>query len=408
MIDSMTNVVLPSQIVKAERLEHIEPFYVVRVITRAMELEASGREIINLAIGEPDFETPRLIVDAGIHALNQRSMGYSPSLGSDSLRKAISDWYSQEYQVDVPSRRIAVTSGASGALLLTMGTLVSVGDEILMPDPSYPCNRHFVTAMGGSSKLIPVGPENDFQLTAELVDKEWGEHTKGVMIASPSNPTGTLITPSTLSEIQEVVRGKNGVLIVDEIYQGLVYDHISNTALEVTNDVFVINSFSKYFAMTGWRLGCAAGPTPVIEAIAKLNTNDESCTTHFIQHAGIAALRDPSGSLALLEELRRRRDATARGLADVPGVEFAIPEATFYLFPRVAEAMERVGHTDVGEFATAALHETGMSFCTRHHFGRPLPGEDHRFIRLAYSGIGEERIERGLQRFAEWIDKGTK
>ncbi|MGB0729904.1 MAG: aminotransferase class I/II-fold pyridoxal phosphate-dependent enzyme, partial [Ilumatobacteraceae bacterium] len=170
----------------------------------------------------------------------------------------------------------------------------------------------------------------------------------------------------------------------------------------------ILYTFSKRFAMTGWRLGCAAGPPPVIEAIAKLNTNDESCTTHFIQHAGIAALRDPSGSLALLEELRRRRDATARGLADVPGIEFAVPEATFYLFPRVAEAMERVGHTDVGEFATAALHETGMSFCTRHHFGRPLPGEDDRFIRLAYSGIGEERIERGLQRFAEWIDKGAK
>ena len=378
MIDSMTNVVLPSQIVKAERLEHIEPFYVVRVITRAMELEASGREIINLAIGEPDFETPRLIVDAGIHALNQRSMGYSPSLGSDSLRKAISDWYSQEYQVDVPSRRIAVTSGASGALLLTMGTLVSVGDEILMPDPSYPCNRHFVTAMGGSSKLIPVGPENDFQLTAELVDKEWGEHTKGVMIASPSNPTGTLITPSTLSEIQEVVRGKNGVLIVDEIYQGLVYDHISNTALEVTNDVFVINSFSKYFAMTGWRLGWAVLPEEYVDDFEKLAQNLYISNSDVAQEAALAAFEE--GTLVEAEANRKKyqiqRDFL---LAELKRLGFVVPvdpSGAFYIYADCTKFS-----SDSLAFSQDLLETAGVAVAPGLDFGVNRANE---YLRFSY------------------------
>jgi len=213
-----------------------------------------------------------------------------------------------------------------------------------------------------------------------------------------------------MERIAELAIEHNLWVLSDEAYFEMRYSGESTSIASLpgmSERTIILYTFSKRFAMTGWRLGCAAGPTQVIEAIAKLNTNDESCTTHFVQHAGVAALSDPSGAAPLLEELRRRRDATAAGLAEVPGIEFAVPEATFYLFPRVAEAMDRVGHTDVGEFATAALHATGMSFCTRHHFGRPLPGEDDRFIRLAYSGIGADRIGVGLQRFAEWIDKGA-
>ncbi|MDG1162622.1 MAG: aminotransferase class I/II-fold pyridoxal phosphate-dependent enzyme, partial [Burkholderiales bacterium] len=245
---------------KASRLEHVEPFHVMRIITRAAELQTGGQDIINLAVGEPDFPTPKPIVDAAAKALHADSMRYLPALGTDELRFAISRWYRTNYGVSVPKHRIAVTTGSSGALLLIMGVLVSSGDEILMPDPSYPANRHFVSTMEGRSILIPVGPDTDYQLTAELVDKHWTDRTVGVMVASPSNPTGTSIKPKVLREIHNVVRSNGGTLIVDEIYHGITFGEDEATALEFADDLFVLNSFSKYFSMTGWRLGWAVVP----------------------------------------------------------------------------------------------------------------------------------------------------
>jgi len=285
------------------------------------------------------------------------------------------------------------------------------GDGVLFPSPGYPIYESQVEYFGGTPlpygySMTPTG----FEIDLDRLEEQAPE-ARLLIYNNLQNPLGCESSREEMERIAEIAVEHNLWVLSDEAYFEMRYSGTSTSIASLpgmSERTVILYTFSKRFAMTGWRLGCAAGPVPVIEAISKLNTNDESCTTHFVQHAGVAALNDPSGAVPLLDELRRRRDATASALADVPGVEFAVPEATFYLFPRVAEAMDRVGHTNVGEFATAALHSTGMSFCTRHHFGRPLPGEDDKFIRLAYSGIGVDRIERGLQRFAEWIDNGAK
>ena len=278
----------------AERLDHIEPFHVMRIITRAMELESSGVDVVNLAIGEPDFPTPKLVVEAGLRALREDRMKYLPALGSDELRDAISKWYRDRYNIEVPANRVAITTGSSAALLLTMGVLVSPGDEILMADPGYPANRHFVSAMNGRAILIPVGPETDYQLTADLVAKYWTDRTVGVMVASPSNPTGTSIKQDTLRDIHRVVQAKQGTLIVDEIYHGITFGVDACSSLEFADDIFVINSFSKYFAMTGWRLGWAVIPDGFIDSFEKLAQNLFISSPDLAQRAALASFHPDS------------------------------------------------------------------------------------------------------------------
>jgi len=278
----------------AKRLDHIEPFHVMRIITRAMELQSSGVDVVNLAVGEPDFPTPKLVVESGLRALREDRMKYLPALGSDELRNAISRWYRQRYNVGVPKKRIAITTGSSGALLLTMGVLVSPGDEILMADPGYPANRHFVSTMEGRPILIPVGPETDYQLTPELVEKHWTDRTIGVMVANPSNPTGTSIKQDILKDIHRVVQANQGTLIVDEIYHGITFGVDACSSLEFADDIFVINSFSKYFAMTGWRLGWAVIPDKFIGSFEKLAQNLFISSPDVAQRAALAAFHPDS------------------------------------------------------------------------------------------------------------------
>jgi aspartate/methionine/tyrosine aminotransferase len=278
----------------AERLDHIEPFHVMRIITRAMELQSSGVDVVNLAVGEPDFPTPKLVVEAGLRALREDRMKYLPALGSDELRDAISKWYRDRYNIEVPANRVAITTGSSAALLLTMGVLVSPGDEILMADPGYPANRHFVSAMNGRAILIPVGPETNYQLTAGVVAKYWTDRTVGVMVASPSNPTGTSIKQDTLRDIHRVVQAKQGTLIVDEIYHGITFGFDASSSLEFADDIFVINSFSKYFAMTGWRLGWAVIPDGFIDSFEKLAQNLFISSPDLAQRAALASFHPDS------------------------------------------------------------------------------------------------------------------
>ena len=278
----------------AERLDHIEPFHVMRIITRAMELQSSGVDVVNLAVGEPDFPTPKLVVEAGLRALREDRMKYLPALGSDELRDAISKWYRDRYNIEVPANRVAITTGSSAALLLTMVILVSPGDEILMADPGYPANRHFVSAMNGRAILIPVGPETNYQLTAGVVAKYWTDRTVGVMVASPSNPTGTSIKQDTLRDIHRVVQAKQGTLIVDEIYHGITFGVDACSSLEFADDIFVINSFSKYFAMTGWRLGWAVIPDGFIDSFEKLAQNLFISSPDLAQRAALASFHPDS------------------------------------------------------------------------------------------------------------------
>jgi len=375
----------------AKRLDNIEPFYVVQVITRAIELEAQGKSIINLAVGEPDFPTPQPIVDAAVAALKSDRMRYSPSLGSDALRQALSNWYQSRYAVDVPAERIAVTSGASGALLLTMGMVISEGDEVLMPDPSYPCNRHFVSTMGGSARLIPVGAETDYQLTSLLVEQHWTERTVGVMVASPSNPTGTLMDHDELQKIVEFVRGRGGVVIVDEIYHGLSYDGQVRTALDISDDVFVINSFSKYFAMTGWRLGWAVMPEGYVEHFEKLAQNLYISNSDVAQRAALSAF-----DLETIEEAEKnrsrykeQRDFLLPALRDL-GFKIPVePSGAFYIYADCTNFTN-----DSYSFSHDVLEKAGVAISPGLDFGDHRANEHVRFSYPKPIPVLQEGIRR--------------
>jgi aspartate/methionine/tyrosine aminotransferase len=382
----------------AKRLDNIEPFYVVQVITRAIELEAQGKSIINLAVGEPDFPTPQPIVDAAVAALKSDRMRYSPSLGSDALRQALSNWYQSRYAVDVPAERIAVTSGASGALLLTMGMVISEGDEVLMPDPSYPCNRHFVSTMGGSARLIPVGAETDYQLTSLLVEQHWTERTVGVMVASPSNPTGTLMDHDELQKIVEFVRGRGGVVIVDEIYHGLSYDGQVRTALDISDDVFVINSFSKYFAMTGWRLGWAVMPEGYVEHFEKLAQNLYISNSDVAQRAALSAF-----DLETIEEAEKnrsrykeQRDFLLPALRDL-GFKIPVePSGAFYIYADCTNFTN-----DSYSFSHDVLEKAGVAIAPGLDFGDHRANEHVRFSYPKPIPV----LQEGIRRLKEFTSK---
>jgi aspartate/methionine/tyrosine aminotransferase len=379
----------------ASRLDEIEPFHVVVLINRAKELEAAGRSISNMVVGEPDAPVPPLVAEAGIRAIRDGRIGYTPSLGIAELRDAIAGFYKSRYGVDVPRSRIAVTAGSSGALLLTMGTLLSPGSQVLMADPGYPCNRHFVRTMEGEAVGIPVDASTAYQLTAELVERHWTPRTAAVLIASPSNPTGTLIDHDELARIHAVAKAHGGVLIVDEIYHGLTYGRRDRTALEFADDVFIINSFSKYFGMTGWRLGWAVMPEACVQAFDKLAQNLFISPSELAQKAALAAFHPDT--LALLEQ---RRDAfkaqrdfllpALRGLGfDIP----VTPEGAFYIHA----SCERLTD-DSYRFCWDLLEKGGVAVAPGIDFG------DHKaktHVRFSYPKpipVLEEGVER-LRRY---------
>jgi aspartate/methionine/tyrosine aminotransferase len=382
----------------ASRMAGIEPFHVMALIARARELEAQGRSIANMVVGEPDAPTPPLIAEAGIRAIQAGRVGYTQSLGITELRDAISDWYRTRYRVDVPRSRIAVTTGSSGALLLTMGALLSPGDRVLMTDPGYPCNRHFVRAMEGNPVGVPVDASTAYQLTARLVEKHWTPKTAAVLIASPSNPTGTLIAHDELERIHAVVRAHGGVLIVDEIYHGLTYGQSDRSALEFADDVFIINSFSKYFGMTGWRLGWMVVPEAIMPAVDKLAQNLFISSSELAQKAALAAFHPDTTAL-----LDQRRDAfraqrdflvpELRSLGfDIP----VMPEGAFYVYANC----ERLT-SDSYQFCWDVLEKAGVAIAPGIDFG------DHRakqHVRFSYPKPIPV-LQEGVERLRKYLGK---
>jgi len=360
-------------------MAEIEAFHVMDVQDRAHELEARGRRIIHMEIGQPDFPAPRPVAEAAIEAIRTRRLGYTASIGLPQLRQAISDHYRKRLGVNVSPSRIVITAGASGAFLLTLGTLLNPGDEVLMPDPCYPCNRHFVRLFEGRARAIPVNETQHYQLSASDVRSNWTESTRGVLIASPSNPTGTLIPRGELQAIIESVRKARGFLVVDEIYQGLVYDGEPSTALELADDLFVINSFSKYFNMTGWRLGWMVAPESHVRQIEKLAQNAFICPPAPAQYAALAAFREDT--LAVLEERRwefhKRRDYLVPALRNLGFRIPIVPQGAFYIY---AGCESFSG--DSSEFALRVLEEAGVAITPGLDFGSNRP---ERHVRFAYT-----------------------
>src|SRR5688572_25793209 len=294
----------------ARRAAEIEPFEVMDVLARAQALERAGRRVVHMEIGEPDFTAPAPVVEAGVRALREGRTAYTAALGLDSLRESIAAHYAGRFSQKVDPAHIAITAGASGGLLTVTALYVDAGDEILVPDPGYPGYRHFVRAFEGSARTLAVHAADNFQPTLEMVRAAWGPRTKGLLLGSPSNPTGTLIEKAELARIAAFIAEKGGVLLVDEIYQGLVYGTQPWTALGLPGEVVVINSFSKYFCMTGWRLGWVVVPPGARRGFEKLAQHLFISAPAMAQHAAVAAFSAPS--LKILEERRgefaRRRD----------------------------------------------------------------------------------------------------
>src|SRR5690606_29290950 len=294
----------------ARRVREIEPFRVMKVLARAKQLEAQGRDIVHLEIGEPDFSTAAPIVAAGQAALARGLTHYTPAAGLPELRAAISDWYAQTYGAAVPAERILITPGASGALLLAVALLVDVDRTLLMADPGYPYNRHFLRLIEGRGQMLPVSAEQRCQLNAALADQHWQPQTAGVLVASPANPTGEVLDRETLSALWDVCQRRGGHLLVDEIYHGLVYEGSAPSIVEITDGAFAINSFSKYFGMTGWRLGWMVAPESAVPELEKLAQNLFIAPSTPAQYAALAAFTPEAQAIfqSRRDELHRRRD----------------------------------------------------------------------------------------------------
>lgn len=382
----------------ASRMAQIAPFHVMELMAKAQALEAQGRSIIHFEVGEPGFPTAEPIVEAGRRFLAQGHVHYTSALGLPALREAISAFYQQRYGVAVGAERIVITAGASGALLLALSALVSPGDEWLLPDPGYPCNRHFVRLVEGNPVALPVGADTAYQPTSAQIRSQWGARTCGTMLASPSNPTGTLLDQAALRNIWDEVRSRGGNLIVDEIYHGLTYGLEAETALGVSDEIFVINSFSKYFGMTGWRLGWLVVPETYRREVEKLAQNLFICASTVAQHAALAAF--DSDTLALLEE--RRTEFAARRNLLIPGLRelgFGIPvepRGAFYAYADVSGLTH-----DSFEFAERLLADAGVAATPGLDFGEHRPRQHMRF---SYT-IEQALIEEGLQRLRRYLGR---
>ena len=379
------------------RSRAIEPFHVMALLSRANELQANGHDVIHLEIGEPDFTTAAPIVAAGQAALANGHTRYTAARGLPQLREAIAGFYAQRYGVNIDPQRILITPGGSGALLLASSLLVDPGKHWLLADPGYPCNRHFLRLVEGAAQLVPVGPEVRYQLNADLVERYWDQHSVGALVASPANPTGTLLSRAELAGLSRALRERGGHLVVDEIYHGLTYGTDAASVLEVDDDAFVLNSFSKYFGMTGWRLGWLVAPEAAVPELEKLAQNLYISASTIAQHAALACF-EPA-TLAILEERRhefqRRRDFLLPALREL-GFGIAVePEGAFYLYADISAF-----GGDAFAFCRHFLETEHVAFTPGLDFGR-YQASQH--VRFAYTQSlprlqqAVERIARGLK-----------
>lgn len=380
----------------ARRMAEIAPFHVMALLARARELEAAGRSVIHMEIGEPDFPTAAPIIAAGQRALAESRTRYTAAAGLPELRQAISNHYRERYNVAVAPQRILITPGASGALQLATAVLINPGDRVLLADPGYPCNRHFVRLAEGEPVGVPVGAETGYQLTADLVERHWDERTVAVLLASPANPTGTVIPPAELSAIIATVEARGGRVIMDEIYHGLVYGAALQTALAFSGQAFVANSFSKYYGMTGWRLGWLVAPEDCVSTVEKLAQNVFLAASTPAQYAALAAFTPEAQAVfeARRREFQARRDFLLPALRELGFVIPVTPDGAFYLYADCGRFTD-----DSYAFTLRLLDEAGVAITPGLDFGHHQP---NRHVRFAYTSAipqlaeGVERLRRAL------------
>ena len=389
----------------AQRAQRIEPFYVMEVAkaaaVMAKEFAHTAKPMIFLNIGEPDFTAPPLVQAAASKAIANGNTQYTQATGLPELQEKISAWYASRFNVNIAPGRIVLTAGASAALQLACLALIEAGDEMLMPDPSYPCNRHFVSAAEGKAVLIPTTATERFQLTRAKVEAAWGPHTRGVLLASPSNPTGTSITPEELQRIAEFVHSRGGITMIDEIYLGLSYEeHFGHTALampgELGKSVISINSFSKYFNMTGWRLGWLVVPEAMVPVIERIAQNLFICPSTIAQHAALACFEPDS----LAEYERRRSEFKARRDYFIPELNRlgltvpVMPDGAFYAYADCLKLAAKWGLAGSWEFAFELMKRAHLAVTPGRDFGSSAPEKYVRFSTASSMAHLKEAIAR--------------
>ena len=382
----------------AKRMAEIHPFQVMALLARARELESAGKRIIHMEIGEPDFVTPSTILEAGKQSIDQGQTHYTPALGLPALRQAIADFYLQNYGLDISPKRIAVTCGASGALLLVMGVLLNPGERVLIADPGYPCNRHFVRFVEGEPVGIPVDATSVYQLTPDLIERHWNDRTVAALLASPSNPTGTIIPEQALTAMFQTVAGRGGRLIVDEIYHGLTYGQKAASALAISDEVIVINSFSKYFNMTGWRVGWIVAPEAYVHEIDTLSQNLFLAAPTIAQYAALAAFHPATRAVLeqRREEFQRRRDYLLPALRDIGFAIPTTPHGAFYLYADCSRFTQ-----DSYTFTLDLLERAGVAITPGMDFGFNAP---QRHVRFAYT-TSLENLKEGVSRIKSFLSQ---
>ena len=392
----------------AARLDKLGTETAFSVSLAAAEWGAKGNRIFPFHLGDLDLATPANVVAAMDRAIADGKTGYCPAAGIAPLREALASDIGGRRGLTYSPSQVVVQPGGKPVITKFIQAVMNPGEEVLYPNPGYPIYESQIEYFGGVAKSYRYLPSpTGFSIDLDQIRSLITPATKAIIYNDLQNPIGSESTDAEREAIAQIAIEHDLYVLSDEAYFEMRYSGTSKSIASLPGmqeRTVILYTFSKKFAMTGWRLGAAVGPQDIADTIAKLNTNDESCTTHFVQYAGVEGIvGDQTEARAMLDVLVDRRDTAVAAIADIPGMSVTAPEATFYLFPDVTEAIARVGATDVADFAEKALHNTGVSFCTRRHFGRPQPGEERDYIRFAYSGISSDDIGEGLGLLRQWI-----
>jgi len=397
----------------AHRMRQLGTETAFAVSAEAAAHAAAGHDVFPFHIGDLNLPTPVNILEATFRAARDGHTGYCPPMGIPELRDALAEDISTSHGVSYTRDNVAVQPGGKPVIGKFLLATMNPGDEVLYPNPGYPIYESQIEFHGGVA--VPYGYVEDpqgFRIDLDLLESLITEKTRLLILNDLQNPLGAECTTEEFQRLAEIVERHDLLVLCDEAYFDIRYEGHSTSFVSVNNMVercVILYTFSKKFAMTGWRLGAAVGPRSLIAAIGALNVNDESCTNHFVQVGAIEGLRgDPSGPREIIDTLRHRRDTAVRLLGEIPGVHCASPRATFYLFPNVTGAMGQLGMTDVEVFRRHLLEETGVSVCSRVHFGRPRGNESQFYLRLAYSGIDASLIEEGLTRMRDYLGEVSR
>jgi len=393
----------------AKRLSKLGTETAFVVSAEAAKHVQRGNTVYPFHLGDMNIKTPDNIIEATYKAMKDGKTGYCPNCGIAKLREIVAEDINQSHGTNYTIDNVAIQPGGKPTISKFFMAMMNAGDEVLYPNPGYPIYESQIEFQGGIALPYTYHEgKNNFELDIDEIEKKITPRTKLIVVNDLQNPTGAEASLQELEGLADLIKRYDLFVLCDEAYFDIRYEgkSLSLAALPgMAQRCLLLYTFSKKFAMTGWRLGATIGPKEVIDVIAKLNVNDESCSNHFIQYGAIEALTgDQSGAREIVKTLQARRDMTVSMLNSIDGIRCFKPNATFYLFPNVTDVMKRKGFDDYAQFRKIALGETGVSFCTRLHFGRPLPGESKLYIRFAYSGIDVDDIEEGLTKFKKWLE----